>query len=81
MYIAQFPDMPNIVTGGFSHEEALTLAKEALDGCLGADMDRGLEILPSPSFRGGYPVPATSPIAAIIQSRAPQSQRVEWVLA
>ncbi|MFP3088933.1 type II toxin-antitoxin system HicB family antitoxin [Treponema sp. TIM-1] len=35
-YIAQFPDMTNIVTCGFSHEEALAMAKEALDGCLEA---------------------------------------------
>jgi len=37
-YIAQFPDMPNIVTCGFSHEEALAMAKEALDGCLESDI-------------------------------------------
>jgi predicted RNase H-like HicB family nuclease len=41
-YIAQFPDMTNIVTCGFSHEEALAMAKEALDGCLEADIARKL---------------------------------------
>jgi predicted RNase H-like HicB family nuclease len=30
--------MANIVTCGFSHDEALAMAKEALDGCLEADI-------------------------------------------
>jgi hypothetical protein len=33
--------MPNIVTCGFSHEEAQAMAKEAQDGCLEADISRG----------------------------------------
>jgi predicted RNase H-like HicB family nuclease len=40
-YIAQFPDMTNIVTCGFSREEALAMMKEALDGCLEADISAG----------------------------------------
>jgi predicted RNase H-like HicB family nuclease len=40
-FIAQFPDMTNIVTSGLSREEALAMAKEALDGCLEADMSSG----------------------------------------
>jgi predicted RNA binding protein YcfA (HicA-like mRNA interferase family)/predicted RNase H-like HicB family nuclease len=35
-YIAQFPDITNIVTCGFSQDETLAMAKEALDGCLEA---------------------------------------------
>jgi antitoxin HicB len=69
MFIAQFPDMPNIVTGGFSHEEALTLAKDALDGCLEVDVSHGREI-PPPAFAGGYPVRVSPHIAVAMQFRA-----------
>ena len=63
-YIAQFPDMPNIVTCGFSHEEALAMAKEALDGILAADIARGLEV-PPPAFEGGYPVPVANHLKGV----------------
>ena len=53
-YIAQFPDMPNIVTCGFSREEAIAMAKEALDGCLEADISQGNSI-PKSSFKKGHP--------------------------
>jgi len=67
-YIAEFPDMPNIVTCGFTHEEALAMAKEALDGVLAADIARGLPA-PLPAFEGGYPVPVASHIAIALQLR------------
>jgi predicted RNase H-like HicB family nuclease len=54
-YIAQFPDMPNIVTCGFSKDEALAMAKEALDGCLEADISQG-NTIPKPSFKKGHPI-------------------------
>ncbi|GHU09625.1 hypothetical protein FACS1894151_07760 [Spirochaetia bacterium] len=67
-FIAQFPDMTNIVTCGFSHDEALAMAKEALDGILAADVAQGNDI-PSPSFQNGYPVTVASHIALAIQLR------------
>ncbi|GMO52365.1 MAG: hypothetical protein Pg6C_17940 [Treponemataceae bacterium] len=67
-FIAQFPDMPNIVTCGFSHEEALVMAKEALDGCMESDVARGMKI-PPPSFNGGYPVPVASNIVVAMRLR------------
>ena len=67
-YIAQFPDMPNIVTCGFSAEEALAMAKEALDGILAADISRGLDI-PGPDFTGGHPVAVANHIAIALQLR------------
>jgi len=48
--------MPNIQTFGYTHDEALAMAKEALEGCLEADISRGNPI-PPPSYAGGYPVP------------------------
>jgi antitoxin HicB len=67
-YIAQFPDMTNVVTCGFTHEEALAMAKEALEGCLEADISHGNEI-PPPSYTDGYPVSVASHIALSIKLR------------
>ena len=68
MYIAQFPDMPNIATCGFTHEEALAMAQEALEGCLESDISRGMPI-PPPSYSDGYPVSVASHIALSLQLR------------
>ena len=68
MFIAQFPDMANVVTGGFSHEEALAMAKEALDGCLESDVVHGMNI-PNPSFKDGYPVEVANHIVVAMQLR------------
>ncbi|GHT67467.1 hypothetical protein FACS1894110_13010 [Spirochaetia bacterium] len=68
MYLVQFPDMTNIVTGGFSHDEALAMAKEALDGILATDVAHGNDV-PPPSFQDGYPVTVASHIALAIQLR------------
>jgi antitoxin HicB len=67
-YIAQFPDMTNIVTCGFSHEEALAMAKEALDGCLEADISQG-NTIPPPAYKEGYPITVASHIAVALQLR------------
>jgi antitoxin HicB len=67
-YIAQFPDMTNVVTCGFTHEEALAMAKEALEGCLECDISHGNEI-PPPSYTEGYPVPVASHIALSLRLR------------
>ena len=67
-YIAQFPDMPNIVTCGFSHEEALAMAKEALDGCLEADISQG-NAIPKSTFKKGYPITVANHITVALQLR------------
>jgi antitoxin HicB len=68
MFIARFSDMPNIQTFGYSKEEALAMAKEALDGCLEVDISHGNEIPPS-TFAKGYPVSVASHIALSLQLR------------
>ncbi|GHU19957.1 hypothetical protein FACS1894163_12970 [Spirochaetia bacterium] len=71
-----FPDMTNIQTCGFSHEEALAMAKEALDGCLESDVAHGRDI-PAPSFKDGFPIAVASHIVVamrIRQLRGEQSQ-------
>ena len=75
-YIAQFPDMPNIVTCGFTHEEALAMAKDALDGCLEVDISQNNSI-PIPAFTDGYPIPVASHIVLsyrLRELRGEQSQ-------
>ena len=67
-YIAQFPDMPNVVTCGFSRDEAIAMAKEALDGCLEADISKGNSI-PRPSYRKGHPITVANHIAVAMQLR------------
>jgi antitoxin HicB len=67
-YIAQFPDMPNIVTCGFTQEEALAMAGEALEGCLESDISRGLPV-PPPTCKNGHPVSVASHITLSLRLR------------
>jgi len=67
-YIAQFPDMTNVVTCGFTRDEALAMAKEALEGCLESDISHGKEI-PPPTYTEGYPVTVASHIALSLRLR------------
>jgi len=46
-YIASFPDLPNVNTHGSDLSEALAMAKEALNGALETDFERGFS-LPAP---------------------------------
>jgi len=68
MFIVRFPDMPNIQTFGYTKEEALAMAKEALDGCLEVDISHGNEI-PPPAYVKGYQVSVASHIALSLQLR------------
>ena len=79
-FIAQFPDMTNIVTCGFTHEEALAMAKEALEGCLECDIFRGYPI-PPPVFSEGYPISVSSHIALSLQLRELRGQQSQSDIA
>jgi antitoxin HicB len=79
-FIAQFPDLPNIVTCGFSHEEALAMAKEALDGCLEADISQG-NAIPPPAFAGGYAVTVASHIALCLRLRELRGEQSQTDIA
>jgi antitoxin HicB len=79
-YIAQFPDMTNIVTCGFTHEEALAMAKEALDGCLEADISQG-NAIPPPVYGEGYPVPVASHIALALRLRELRGEQSQTDIA
>jgi antitoxin HicB len=79
-YIAQFPDMSNIVTCGFSHEEALAMAKEALDGCLEVDIARG-NAIPPPACQEGYPITVAPPIALSLRLRELRGEQSQTDIA
>jgi len=67
-YIVRFPDMTNIVTCGFTREEALAMAKEALEGCLESDISHGNPV-PPPVYEKGCPVTVASHIALALKLR------------
>ena len=79
-YIAQFPDMPNIVTCGFTHEEALAMAKDALDGCLEVDISHGNSI-PAPTFTDGHPVTVANHITLSLQLRELRGEQSQTDIA
>jgi antitoxin HicB len=80
MLIAQFPDMPNIQTFGYTEEEALAMAKEALDGCLEVDVSHGNEI-PPPVFKKGFPVTVANHIALSLKLRELRGEQSQTNIA
>ena len=79
-YIAQFPDMANIVTCGFTHEEALAMAKEALESCLECDISRGIPI-PPPVFSEGYPISVSNHISLSLRLRELRGEQSQTDIA
>ncbi|MDD6486205.1 MAG: type II toxin-antitoxin system HicB family antitoxin [Spirochaetales bacterium] len=79
-FIAQFPDMTNVLTYGSSHTEALEMAKDALDGVLSVDIDEGFPI-PAPEYKGGFPVEVSPKIAFAIELRKARAGRSQKEIA
>ena len=79
-YIAQFPDIPNVVTCGFSHDEALAMAKEALEGCLESDISRGI-LVPLSTFKGGYPITVSNHIVLSLRLRELRGEQSQTDIA
>jgi len=80
VYIAQFPDMPNVVTCGFTHEEALTMAKDALDGCLEVDISQG-NTVPPPAYTEGYPILVANNIVLSLKLRELRGEQSQTDIA
>ncbi len=77
LYVAQFPDMSNVITCGSSHDEALKMAEEALNGVLIVDLEHGNPIA-DPKFKDGYPIEVSPKVAFAIElrkARAGHSQK------
>lgn len=73
-FIAQFPDMTNVLTYGYSKEEALEMAKDALDGVLSVDIENGFPI-PSSKYTGGYPIEVSPKVAFAIELRKARAEK------
>ena len=55
LYTVYFPDMTTVRTFGDSMEQALEMAKEALEGNLEVCLDHGIAI-PAPQYKEGHPI-------------------------
>ena len=80
IFVAQFPDMTNILTCGSSHEEALKMAQEALNGVLTVDLENGHPIA-EPSFTGGYPIEVSPKVAFAIELRRARANHTQKEVA
>ncbi|MCL1910623.1 MAG: type II toxin-antitoxin system HicB family antitoxin [Leptospirales bacterium] len=79
-YIAQFPDMQNVATCGFTHDHALEMAKEALEGCLESDIVHGHPI-PTPKYKKGYPITVASHIVLALKLRELRGEQSQTDIA
>jgi antitoxin HicB len=80
VFLVQFPDMTNIQTFGRTEEEALAMAKEALDGCLEVDISMGNHV-PPPSYAEGHPVPVANHIVVSLQLRELRGSQSQSAIA
>jgi antitoxin HicB len=80
MFWVQFPDMTNIQTYGDTHEHALEMAKEALEGCLECDISRGMTI-PPPKYKKGYPITVASHIVLSLRLRELRGEQSQSEIA
>ena len=69
LFIVHFPDMSNVLTYGESEKEALSMAKEALNGVLASHIDNGYPI-PEPKYKGGFEIEVEPRIAFSIALRS-----------
>ena len=80
LFWVQFPDMTNIQTYGNTQEEALAMAKEALDGCLEADISQG-NAIPKPVSKKGCPITVANHIAVAMQLRELRGEQSQTEIA
>jgi len=79
-FLIDFPDMPNVLTFGFSHEHALEMAKEALEAVLEVDISKGMAI-PKPSYKKGFPVSVSNHIVLSLRLRELRGQQSQTDIA
>ncbi len=80
IYVAQFPDMTIVLTCGYSHDEALKMAEEALNGVLAVDLDHGHPIA-EPKYTGGYPIEVSPKVAFAIELRKARANHTQKEVA
>ena len=80
LYTVYFPDMTTVRTFGDSMEQALEMAKEALEGNLEVCLDHGIAI-PAPQYKEGHPIEVSPKLAFAIQLRQARSNRTQKEVA
>jgi len=80
MFLVDFPDMPNVLTYGNSHQHALEMAKEALEAILEVEISRGMSI-PPPAYTEGYPVSVSNNIVLALRLRDLRGQQSQTEIA
>ena len=80
LYTVYFPDMTTVRTFGDSMEQALEMAKEALEGNLEVCIDHGIAI-PAPQYKEGHPIEVSPKLAFAIQLRQARSNRTQKEIA
>ena len=80
LYTVYFPDMTTVRTFGDSMEQALEMAKEALEGNLEVCIDHGIAI-PAPQYKEGHPIEISPKLAFAIQLRQARSNRTQKEIA
>jgi antitoxin HicB len=82
-WLVEFPDHPNINTGGESLEEALYMAEDALNGVLEVEFERGMTA-PKPSKLKGkdiHLVPVAPHIALAYEMRTARNGKPQKEIA
>lgn len=79
-YVPRFHDMMNVTTCGEMKEEALAMAKDALNGIILTSLEDGFEI-PGPQFYGEYPIEVDPQLAALVEERWKSERKVRKAFA
>ncbi len=83
-HFVYFPDMPNVLTYGFTHEHALEMAEEALNAVLEVDFARGF-VLPSATNYAGkrayFPISVLPHIALAYELKALRKKETQVGIA
>ena len=83
VYYVTFPDIPNVNTYGKTLDDAICNAKEALNGCLESDFERGFR-LPKSSrkkYSHGYTIEVEPHISLAYQLRKLRSSMTQSQIA
>ena len=80
MFVVRFPDITNALTCAHSHEEALEMAKDVLNGVLASHIDNGFPI-PAPQYTDGFPVEVSPKVAFAIELRKARANRPQKEIA
>ena len=83
-HFASFPDLPNVITYGFTHEHALEMASEALNASLEVDFERGFSLPRSTDYstkKGYYSITVLPHIALSYELKQLRKKQTQGEIA